>query len=136
MDGSKTIYRVIFTSIDIMSMTFLQFLTRMMRPLFLEYMIFKQPNIKFTMEVEVSNCLVFLDVLVTNSVKKSISVFRKLTFTGLLTNFFSYTGETYRIGLIKNQLYKLYNLNTRTREDYSLIYFESFHDLSSTIFKS
>ena len=36
---------------------------------FLKYMISKHPNIKFTMEVEVSNCLVFLDVVKIIDVK-------------------------------------------------------------------
>ena len=93
---------------------------------FLEYINSKHPNIKFTMEVEVSNCLAFLDVLVTNSDKKSTSVFRKLTFTGLLTNFFSYTGETYKIGLIKNQLYRAYHISSS---------WQIFHDELSRIYK-
>ena len=46
---------------------------------FLEYINSKHPNIKFTMEVEVSNCLAFLDVLVTNSDKKSTG-FPKIDF--------------------------------------------------------
>ena len=47
---------------------------------FLEYINSKHPNIKFTMEVEVSNCLAFLDVLVTNSNKKKQFGFSKIGF--------------------------------------------------------
>ena len=79
---------------------------------FLDYINSKHPNIKFTMEIEVSNCLSFLDVLVTNCEKTSTSVFRKKTFTGLLTNYLSYTSETYKIGLIKNQLYRAYHISS------------------------
>ena len=46
------------------------------------------------MEKEVDNKLAFLDVLVNNNpLNLQTSVFRKKTFTGLLTNYFSFTSR-------------------------------------------
>ena len=76
-------------------------------------------------KIEVSRCLSFLDVLVTNGDKLSISVFRKKTFTGLLTNFLSYTAETYKIGLVKNQLFRAYHISNS---------WKNFHDELSRVY--
>ena len=59
---------------------------------FYNYINSQHPNIWFTMEREVDNKLAFLDVLVNNNpLNLQTSVFRKKTFTGLLTNYFSFT---------------------------------------------
>ena len=50
-------------------------------------------NIKFTMETEKNGKLPFLDVLVCNKPNLVTSVFRKPTYTGLLTIFFSFTAS-------------------------------------------
>ena len=78
--------------------------------MFLNYINMKHPNIKFTMETEVSKCLSFLDVSINNNFGFSTSVYRKSTFTGLLTNFFSYTADSYKIGLIKNLLFRAFHI--------------------------
>ena len=53
------------------------------------------------MEKEEDNKLAFLDVLVSNNPPNlQTSVFRKQTFTGLLTNYFSFTSFFYKMGLI------------------------------------
>ena len=78
--------------------------------MFLNYINMMHPNIKFTMETEVSKCLSFLDVTIKNMSGLSISVYRKKTFTGLLTNFFSYTTDSYKIGLIKNLLFRAFHI--------------------------
>ena len=51
-------------------------------------------NIRFTMEKEAHHKLPFLDVLVDNNNRPNsilTRVYRKKTFTGLLTNYFSFT---------------------------------------------
>ncbi len=65
--------------------------------LFSEYLYSCHSNIKFTMEVEDKGQLPFLDVLISkpsaNDHQGSFitSVYRKTTYTGLLTNYFSFT---------------------------------------------
>jgi len=54
-----------------------------------EYLNKQHVNIKFTYEKEIDGKLCFLDVLIKNinAEKFETSVYRKATFTGLLTNF-------------------------------------------------
>ena len=68
---------------------------------FFHYINDKHPNITFTMETEVNHKLSFLDVLLDNSNPPSLvtSVFRKSTYTGLLTNFLSFSPFPYKLGL-------------------------------------
>jgi len=62
--------------------------------MFFEYLNMCHPNIKFTMETEEKGQLPFSDVLLSkqstsdNQCSCVTSVFRKKTYTGLLTNFF------------------------------------------------
>jgi len=55
------------------------------------------------MEKEAYHKLPFLDVLVNDNDPNSLltSVYRKKTFTGLLTNYFSFTLYFYKVGLIR-----------------------------------
>ena len=71
------------------------------------------PNIRFTMETEVIHKLPFLDVLLDNSNPPSLvtSVFRKSTYTGLLTNFFSFTPFPYKLGLIRTLVDRTFKIN-------------------------
>ena len=63
----------------------------------------QHPNIKFTFEKEVDDKLSFLDVLIKKSDGKYItSIFHKKTYTGLLTNFLSFTSFKYKQSLNKN----------------------------------
>ena len=57
--------------------------------LFFDYINDRHPNIRFTMEKEVDKKIPFLDVLIDNSQPQSLitRVYRKKTFTGLLTKF-------------------------------------------------
>ena len=73
---------------------------------FFHYINEKHPNITFTMETEVNNKLPFLDVLLDNSNPPSLvtSVFRKSTYTGLLTNFLSFSPFPYKLGLIRTPM--------------------------------
>ena len=93
---------------------------------FFHYLNLQHPNIKFTQEAEVSQCLSFLDVLVDNSNGLKTSVFRKTTFTGLLTSFKSFTSQSYKFGLIRNLLFRAYAISTS---------WSIFHDELTRIFK-
>ena len=79
------------------------------------------PNIKFTMETEERGQLPFLDVLLSNQSVSDrqgsfiTSVYRKKTFTGLLTNYFSFTPFKYKLGLIKTVIDRAYKINTTTQ---------------------
>ena len=57
--------------------------------------------------------LPFLDVLVDNNDPNSLltSVYRKKTFTGLLTNYFSFTSYSYKVGLIRTLVDRAYKIN-------------------------
>ena len=55
---------------------------------FLNFLNRQHPNIKFTIENEKGNQLPFLDILNDSSSNKLVtSVYRKVTYTGLLTNY-------------------------------------------------
>ena len=65
------------------------------------------------MEKETKNYLAFLDVLTNNIDPTNLltSVYRKMTFTGILTNFFSFTSFFYKLGLIRTLLEWAYKIN-------------------------
>ena len=54
----------------------------------------------FTHEIEENNSLAFLDVLVTREETFCTSLYRKPTFSGLYSNFESFTPVSYKKGLI------------------------------------
>ena len=60
-------------------------------------------NIKFTMEIEENHKLPFLDVLLDNSSNQGIitSVSHKKTYTGLLTNFYTFVPFSYKSGIVR-----------------------------------
>ena len=71
--------------------TFLLFRGKEQAEAFLEYANEMHPNIKFTIEHEKDHKLPFLDVLVYRDDDHfNTTVFRKKTFTGLGTNFYSH----------------------------------------------
>ena len=79
---------------------------------FHNYIDSQHPNIRFTMEREVGNKLAFLDVLVNNNpLNLQTSIFRKKTFTGLLTNYFSFTPISYKMGLVRTLVDRVYKIN-------------------------
>ena len=73
----------------------------------------QHPNICFTMETEIDNVLPFLDVLIDNTHRSSVvtSTFRKTTFMVLLTNYFSLTPLSYKIGLIRTLIDRVFKIN-------------------------
>ena len=80
---------------------------------FFDYISSRHPNIRFTMEKEAHHKLPFLDVLVDNNDPNSLltRVYRKKTFTGLLTNYFSFTSSSYKVGLIRTLVNRAYKIN-------------------------
>jgi len=73
------------------------------------------------METEEKGQLPFLDVLLSkqstsdNQCSCVTSVFRKKTYNGLLTNYFSFTPFKYKLGLIKTLIDRAYKINNTTQ---------------------
>ena len=64
------------------------------------------------METEVNHKLPFLDVLLDNSNPSLVtSVYRKSTYTGLLTNFLSFAPFSYKLGLIRTLVNRKFKIN-------------------------
>ena len=79
---------------------------------FYNYINSQHRNIRFTMEKEVDNKLGFLDVLVNNNpLNLQTSVFCKKTFTGLLTNYFSFTSFSYKMGRVRTLVDSVHKIN-------------------------
>ena len=74
--------------------------------LFFDYINDRHPNIHFTMEKEMDKKIPFLDVQ-----SPITRVYRKKTFTGLLTNYFSFTPFSYKLGLIRTLVDRTYKIN-------------------------
>ena len=96
----------------------------------------RHPNISFTMEKEVDRKLAFLDVLIDISSSSVITrVYRKKTYTGLLTNFFSFTTFSYKVGLIRTLVDRAYKINNTWagfhKDDLNLV-----HILKKNLFPS
>ena len=70
-------------------------------------------NIKVTMEREENQKLPFLDVLLENHSNQGIitSVFHKKTYTGLLTNCFSFVPFSYKLGLVRTLVDRIFKIN-------------------------
>ena len=77
------------------------------------YINIQHPNIKFTMEREKNHKLPFLDVLLDNNSNQGIitSVFHKKTYTGLLTNFYSFVPFSYKLGLVRTLVDRTFKIN-------------------------
>jgi len=93
--------------------TFLLFKSRDHIELFLNYLNSQHPNINFTMEVEHDNSLSFLDCKVYRDNNKfHTSTYRKETFTGLGTSYFSFCSYRFKINAIKTLLYRGYRVSS------------------------
>ena len=78
-----------------------------------QYFSSKHPNIRFTFELENENTLPFLDVNVYRDASKfSSSVHRKMTFSGVYSNFRSFMPDTYKRGLVSTLLYRAYMISS------------------------
>ena len=93
--------------------TFLIFKKQSHSNLFLKYINHQHTNIKFTSEHQSDNQLAFLDLNVTNNCPKlSTSIFRKQTFSGLGTSFFSYCSIKFRLNAINTLIHRAYHLSS------------------------
>ena len=80
----------------------------------LHYLIFlndKHPNIKFTIEKQISHSFAFLKVFISgiNNENLTLQTYHKSTYTGLLSNFKSFTLFSYKIILIKCLIDRSFN---------------------------
>ena len=89
--------------------TFVVFNDREDCELFFEYFNTQHKNIKFTLEHEQSDCISFLDVLVSRNEEGTIetSLYRKKTFSGLYMKFDSFVPQHFKknlrwFGMLKN----------------------------------
>ena len=79
----------------------------------MDYMNSKHENISFTDEVENNNHMPFLDISVTRSDNSFItSVYRKVTFSGVFTNFYSFISIQFKASLISTLLYRCFHLTS------------------------
>ena len=82
------------------------------------YLNTKPKNIKFTYEKQIDNKLPFLDILISYKENLQTSVFHNKTYTGLLFSYFRFVPDSYKYGLIKTIIDRMYRINsTRTSFD-------------------
>ena len=88
---------------------------------FLSFLNSQHRNIKFTMERECNDKLPFLDVLVRREGGRlHTSVYRKPSFSGLGTSFFSFVSRSLKFSSISSALFRAYRLSST----YSSLHFE------------
>ena len=75
---------------------------------FLSYLNSRHKNIHFTIEFEQNQEIPFLDVLIKRHLNNSFStsIYRKKTFTGLYTQWVSFTPQKYKINLNRTLTYR------------------------------
>ena len=75
------------------------------------YLNCQHPNIKFASEIEENNSILFLDIKVSR-VNNSFStnIYRKVTFSGVFTNFESFIPISYNSNLIFTLLFRAFKL--------------------------
>ena len=69
----------------------------------------KHPNISFTLERADQNSFSFLDIKIIRNTEKSTfetSVYRKSTFSVVVTNFKSFIPMTYKTGVLETKFHK------------------------------
>ena len=81
---------------------------------FLNFLNKRHPNIIFTIEKQINHSIVFLDVFISgiNNQNLTLQTYHKLTYTGLLLNFNSFTSFSYKISSIEcliDRLFKICN---------------------------
>ena len=78
---------------------------------FRNYLNKQHRNIKSTSEIDENGSLSFLDIKINHENNKCVtSVYRKPTFTGVFTNFESFTPDIYKRGLIETLLHRSFRL--------------------------
>ena len=79
--------------------------------LFLNYLNNRHPNIKFTSDMEETNKLPFLDILIIKENNQfQTTVFHKKTFTGLYTKWDSFIPRKYKVNLINTLLDRFWKI--------------------------
>ena len=78
---------------------------------FLEYLNQQHRNIKFTVEHEIEDNLLFLVILIDKSQgnRPVTSIHRKETFTDLMTNYLSYIPLSYKLALVKTVIHTIFS---------------------------
>ena len=79
---------------------------------FYNYLNTKHKNVKFTYEKQIENKLPFLNILISNKESLQTSVFHKKTNTALTLNYFSFIPHSYKYGLIKTLIDRMYRINS------------------------
>ena len=79
---------------------------------FYTYLNTKHKIIKFIYGKQIENKLHFLDILISNNKNLQTSVFHKKTYTGLLLNYFSFFPNSYKYGLNKTLIDRMYRINS------------------------
>ena len=80
---------------------------------FLQYLNSQHPNISFTIEPEINHTLPFLDSSISLVNGSFISgVYRKKTFTGLGTNYFSNTYHPFKLNAVRTLIHRAYHLSS------------------------
>ena len=91
--------------------TFLLFRSKHHIEKFRNYLNRQHKNIQFTSETEHENFIFFLDIKITrDNYKFMTSVYRKLTFSGVFTNFGSFTPKSYKYNLLFTLLHRAFKL--------------------------
>ena len=91
---------------------------------FLEHINGLHPNINFTIEHEHDNKLAFLDILITRTDHGfNTSVFRKKTFTGQGTNFYSSCSLMFKLNSISTLLHRAFTLSCNWQNFHNEILF-------------
>ena len=73
----------------------------------------KHANISFTIENENDGKLPFLDVLVSRESDKFVTdIYRKPTFSGVYSNFYSFMPDTFKFGLVFTLIYRIFHLSS------------------------
>ena len=79
---------------------------------FLDFLNKRHPNIKFTIEKEISHSMAFLDVFILSISDQNLTLqtYHKSTYTNLLLNFKSFTSFSFKISLIKCLIDRLFEI--------------------------
>lgn len=80
---------------------------------FLNYLNVQHPKIRFTKEVESDGSLPFLDISVKRSgASLETSVYRKPTFTGLSTSFFSFIPTSVKRSIVDSAIFRAFTISS------------------------
>lgn len=91
--------------------TFVLFRDRIHADMFLQFLNSRHPNMIFTCETQKDNQISFLDAHLCNSNNAfKSSVFRKSSFSGLGTSFFSFCAFKFKLNSIQTLIYRAYHV--------------------------